>query len=55
MNDWRKLAQTFDPPLPPEDVPAVAAALERLEAALRPLREKLSVDAPLWTGPGNTA
>jgi len=41
---------------PPEDLlPEVLPALEKLEAALRPLARDLPLDALPWTGPEDDA
>jgi len=49
---WKTLAAAADPPVPEDLLPEVAAALDRLEAAFRPLEREIPLETPLWSGPG---
>jgi hypothetical protein len=47
MKKWRRVAEELDPPIPAEDLELAAAAMARVEAALRPLVRTI----PLTTEP----
>jgi hypothetical protein len=54
MTDWKKIAAALDPPIPEADVENFLPALERLEAAFRPLQRSLTPESDVWTGPEDT-
>ncbi|MBZ5633819.1 MAG: hypothetical protein LAO55_11910 [Acidobacteriia bacterium] len=49
MTDWKALAAAAEPPVPEDLLPDVIPALEKLEAAFRPLERALPPDTLLWT------
>jgi len=51
MTDWKALAAAADPPVPEDLLPDVIPALEKLEAAFRPLEQTLPPDTLPWNGP----
>ena len=57
MTTWKALAANVEPSVQEDLLPEVMSALERLEAAFRPLERAIAPDTLLWfdsegTGPG---
>jgi hypothetical protein len=50
MTDWKALAAAAEPPVREDLLADVIPALEKLEAAFRPLERALPPDTLLWTG-----
>ena len=55
MSTWKELAANVDPPVPEDLLPDVVGALEKLEAAFRPLERALPPGTLLWSGPEDDA
>jgi hypothetical protein len=51
MTDFRKLAASMEPAIPPEDVEKIVPVLEALEKTFAPLRASIPAGADVWTGP----
>jgi hypothetical protein len=51
VTHWRALAAAAEPPIPEEVLPEVIPALEKIEAAFRPLERTIQPDTLLWSGP----
>lgn len=51
MTDWRKLAESLDPPIPAADLAKIVPVLEALEAAYQPLQRSIPPGTDIWTGP----
>jgi hypothetical protein len=51
MTHWNALADAAEPPVPDDLRAEVIPALEKLEAAFRPLVQETPLDTLLWTGP----
>ena len=49
VTNWKTLAAAAEPPVPEDLLPDVISALEKLEAAFRPLEQSLPPDTLLWT------
>jgi hypothetical protein len=49
VTNWKALAASAEPPVPEDLLPDVISALEKLEAALRPLEQALPPDTLLWS------
>jgi len=50
VTNWKALAAAAEPPVPEELLPEVIPALEKLEAAFRPLERAIPPDTLLWSG-----
>jgi len=50
VTNWKALAEAAEPPVPKELLPEVVGALEKLEAAFRPLELALRPETLLWSG-----
>jgi hypothetical protein len=55
VTNWKALAAAAEPPVPEELLPEVIPALEKLEAAFRPLEGAIPADTLLWSGPEDEA
>jgi hypothetical protein len=55
MTNWKALAAAIEPPVPEELLPDVIPALEKLEAAFRPLERTIPPDTLPWFGPEDDA
>jgi len=55
MTNWKALAAAIEPPVPEELLPDVIPALEKLEAAFRPLERIIPPDTLPWFGPEDDA
>lgn len=51
MTTWKALAASLEPPVPEDLLAEVIPALEKLEAAFRPLEQTLPPDTLPWSGP----
>jgi len=51
VTNWKALAAAAEPPVPEDLLPDVIPALEKLEAAFRPLERSIPPDTLLWSGP----
>jgi hypothetical protein len=51
VTNWRTLAAAAAPPIAEDLIPDVIPALEKLEAAFRPLERGIPPDTLLWSGP----
>jgi hypothetical protein len=51
VTNWKALAAAAEPPVPEDLLPDVIPALEKLEAAFRPLERSIPPDTLLWAGP----
>jgi hypothetical protein len=50
VTNWKALAAAAEPPVLDKLLPEVIAALEKLEAAFRPLELTLRPETLLWSG-----
>ena len=50
MPTWKELAGSVQPPVPEDLLPDVIPALEKLEAAFRPLERTILPETLLWSG-----
>jgi|HubBroStandDraft_1064217.scaffolds.fasta_scaffold2862176_1 hypothetical protein len=48
MTDWKKTAAALDPPIPEADVEKLVPLMEALEAAFRPLQQKLTAEDDVY-------
>jgi hypothetical protein len=55
MTTWKALAANVEPAIPDDVLPDVLPALEKLEAAFRPLEKTIPPDTLLWAGPEDDA
>jgi hypothetical protein len=54
MTDWKKIAESLDPPIPAEAADKIIPLLQALEESFRPLQRSIPAGADLWTGPEDT-
>jgi hypothetical protein len=55
VTNWKVLAAAAEPPVPEDLLPDVIPALEKLEAAFRPVEREVALDTLLWNGPEEDA
>ncbi len=55
MTNWKKIAESLDPPIPQADLEKIVPIMEALEASFRPLQSTIPTGADLWTGPEDAA
>jgi hypothetical protein len=51
MTNWKQIALSLDPPIPPEAADKLLPVLEALESTFAPLRRSIPPGTDLWTGP----
>jgi hypothetical protein len=54
MTDWKKIAESIDPPIPAEAADKIIPLLQALEDSFRPLQRSIPAGADVWTGPEDT-
>jgi len=50
VTNWKALAAAAEPPVPEDLLPDVIPALEKLEAAFRPLEHAIPLETLVWSG-----